>query len=165
MELNQDQLGLNQSQSEVEALSYILFTMGNETFGFPLENVLEIVKPMPITKVPKSPEYVEGVINLRGDILAILQIRKMFGLPSIELTEESRFIVLKIDGFEAGIVVDGVSEVAKIAHSSIKTAPPVVAGLAGSNLAGIAQEGERLLLLLDLPTIFAQWIQPVTSEA
>ncbi|ATO48446.1 chemotaxis protein CheW [Brevibacillus laterosporus] len=165
MELNQDQLGLNQSQSEVEALSYILFTMGNETFGFPLENVLEIVKPMPITKVPKSPEYVEGVINLRGNILAILQIRKMFGLPSIELTEESRFIVLKIDGFEAGIVVDGVSEVAKIAPSSIKTAPPVVAGLDGSNLAGIAQEGERLLLLLDLPTIFAQWIQPVTSEA
>ncbi|WP_232698268.1 chemotaxis protein CheW [Brevibacillus daliensis] len=154
--------GLNRldvaSLVDEESVSYLFFSMGKEIFGFPLGYVTEIVKPMPITTVPRSPQFVEGVINLRGKVLAVLQMRKMFGLPPVDLTDDSRFIVIQLQGFEAAIIVDSVSEVNKIESKNVEPAPLVVAGVEGKYLSGIAKQEEALLLLLDLPTIFAPWV-------
>ncbi|WP_139490152.1 chemotaxis protein CheW [Brevibacillus dissolubilis] len=144
-------------QDEAETLQAILFKMGNEFYGLPIDAVKEIIKPLPVTRFPKSPEYVEGVINLRGQILPIVNLRNKFGLEPLEITEDSRFIDLNLGALKLGIVVDAVSEVERISQKMIEPAPPIVAGVEGKYLRGIAHLGERLVMLLDLDEIFAEW--------
>jgi purine-binding chemotaxis protein CheW len=102
---------------------------------------------------------VEGVIDLRGKILPIVNLRKMFGLPAVEITEETRFVDLQLDGLDVGIVVDQVSEVMHIPTSLIEPAPPIVAGVEGKFLNGIARLQDKLILLLNLDEIFGQWLK------
>ncbi|WP_400164820.1 chemotaxis protein CheW [Brevibacillus sp. TJ4] len=142
-----------------ESVQSILFHMGNEYYGLSISLVREIIKPLPITRFPKSPEYVEGVIDLRGRILPIVNLRKMFGLNSVEITEETRFVDLQLDGLELGIIVDAVSEVVHIPASLIEPAPAIVAGVEGKYLQGIARLNEKLIMLLDVDQIFAQWLK------
>ena len=143
--------------NEDESIQSILFKMGDEFYGLPIDSVKEIIKPLPITRFPKSPPFVEGIINLRGTILPIVNLRKMFGLPPMPLTEESRFIDIHLVGLKIGIVVDGVSEVVRISNRQIEVAPPIICGVEGKYLKGIARMENRLVLLLDLEEIFSQW--------
>lgn len=142
-----------------ESVQSILFRMGDEYYGLSISLVREIIKPLPITRFPKSPEYVEGVIDLRGRILPIVNLRKMFGLNSVEITDETRFVDLQLDGLDLGIVVDAVSEVMHIPASRIEPAPAIVAGVEGKYLQGIARLNEKLIMLLDVDQIFAQWLK------
>jgi len=146
-----------QGELDGEASQCILFKMGEEYYGLSIDSVKEIIKPMPVTRFPKSPPFVEGVIDLRGRILPIVNLRKMFGLEPLQLTDESRFVDIHIEGLNIGIVVDAVSEVVKISRKHIEEAPPMVAGVEGKFLQGIARLDDRLILLLDLDAIFAQW--------
>jgi purine-binding chemotaxis protein CheW len=144
-------------ETEGESVQSILFQMGNEYYGLPISLVKEIIKPLPITRFPKSPPYVEGVIDLRGRILPIINLRTMFGLQPLPLTEDSRFVDVQLGNLSIGIIVDAVSEVVRIAQKQIEPAPPIVAGVEGKYLTGIARMQDRLILLLDLDEIFAQW--------
>jgi len=145
--------------TDEETVQSILFRMGKEYYGLSISLVREIIKPLPITRFPKSPDYVEGVIDLRGKILPIVNLRKMFGLPAVEITEETRFVDLQLDGLDVGIVVDQVSEVMHIPTSLIEPAPPIVAGVEGKFLNGIARLQDKLILLLNLDEIFGQWLK------
>lgn len=144
-------------ETEGESVQSILFKMGDEYYGLPISLVTEIIKPLPITRFPKSPPYVEGVIDLRGRILPIVNLRKMFGLEPMPLTEESRFVDIQLDRLSIGVVVDEVSEVVRISKKQIEAAPPIVSGVDGKYLNGIARVDEKLILLLDLDEVFAQW--------
>lgn len=155
----------NRHAIEEEAVQTILFKMGDETYGFAISTVKEIIKPLPITRFPKSPPYVEGIINLRGHVLPIVNLRSMFGLAPVPITEETRFIDIHLTGLKIGIVVDAVSEVVNISQSMVEAAPPIVSGVDGKFLKGVAHVGDRLVLLLDLDVIFSQWTKiPETSQ-
>ncbi|MGG4497059.1 chemotaxis protein CheW [Brevibacillus reuszeri] len=135
----------------------ILFKMGNEYYGLPISLVREIIKPLPVTRFPKSPPYVEGVIDLRGRILPIINLPKMFGLePTLE-TDDTRFVDLQLEGLSIGIIVEAVSEVLNIPQKLIEPAPPIIAGVDGKYLQGIARMNDKLIMLLDVDEIFGQW--------
>ncbi|RNB70744.1 chemotaxis protein CheW [Brevibacillus panacihumi] len=138
----------------------ILFKMGEEYYGLSISLVREIIKPLPVTRFPKSPIFVEGVIDLRGKILPIINLRKMFGLDPLEITEDTRFVDLQLDGLNLGIVVDAVSEVMHIPQKLIEPAPPIIAGVEGKYLQGIARLDDKLIMLLDIDEIFGQWKKP-----
>lgn len=145
------------------SLQTILFKMGDEYYGLPIEAIKEIIKPLPVTRFPRSPHYVEGIIDLRNKILPIINLRKLFGLEAIALTEESRFIDIHMEGMQVGIVVDAVSEVVRIPVSQIEAAPALIAGVDGKYLYGIARLQDRLILLLDLNATLAS-IQPAAQN-
>ncbi|MET3288012.1 chemotaxis protein CheW [Brevibacillus fluminis] len=146
-----------------DSLQTILFRMGDEFYGLPIEAIKEIIKPLPVTRFPRSPQYVEGIIDLRNKILPIINLRKLFGLESIPLTEESRFIDIHMEGMQVGIVVDAVSEVVRIPVSQVEAAPALIAGVDGKYLYGVARLQDRLILLLDLNATLAS-IQPGTAQ-
>ncbi|MGG1659401.1 chemotaxis protein CheW [Brevibacillus sp. NRS-1366] len=135
----------------------ILFKMGNEYYGLSIALVREIIKPLPVTRFPKSPPFVEGVIDLRGRILPIISLRKMFGLEPLAETDDTRFVDLQLEGLNIGIIVDAVSEVMNIPQQLIEPAPPIIAGVEGKYLQGIARMNEKLIMLLDVDEIFGQW--------
>ncbi|EJL41887.1 chemotaxis protein CheW [Brevibacillus agri] len=144
-------------EAEAATAQSILFKMGSEYYGLSIALVREIIKPLPITRFPKSPVYVEGVIDLRGRILPIVNLRKMFGLEPIAQTDDTRFVDLQLEGLNIGIIVDAVSEVMNIPQHLIEPAPPIVAGVEGKYLQGIARLDDKLIMLLDVDEIFGQW--------
>jgi purine-binding chemotaxis protein CheW len=143
--------------AQMETVQCILFKMGDEYYGLSISLVREIIKPLPVTRFPKSPAYVEGVIDLRGRILPIINLRKMFGLAPMETTEDTRFVDLQLEGLDLGIIVDAVSEVMNIPKNLIEPAPPIIAGVEGKYLLGIARLNDKLIMLLDVDEIFGQW--------
>ncbi len=142
---------------EGDTIQCILFKMGNEYYGLSISTVKEIIKPLPVTKIPKSPPFVEGVIDLRGRILAIVNVRSIFGLDPLPLTDESRFVDIQLDGLNLGIVVEAVSEVVRIPVKQIEPAPAMIAGVEGKFLKGIARFEDKLILLMDVEEVFARW--------
>ncbi len=135
----------------------ILFKMGNEYYGLSISLVREIIKPLPVTRFPKSPPYVEGVVDLRGRILPIINLRSMFGVDPLAETDDTRFVDLQLEGLNVGIIVDAVSEVMSIPQNLIEAAPPIIAGVEGKYLQGIARLNDKLIMLLDVDEIFGQW--------
>lgn len=147
----------SQGETQGATSQSILFKMGDEFYGLSISLVKEIIKPLPVTRFPKSPPYVEGVIDLRGRILPIINLRKMFGLEPAAETDDTRFVDLQLDGLNVGIIVDAVSEVMSIPQHLIEAAPPIVAGVEGKYLQGIARLNDKLIMLLDVDEIFGQW--------
>jgi purine-binding chemotaxis protein CheW len=116
---------------------------------------MEIIRTMEITKVPKAPIFVEGVINLRGLVIPIIDLRRRFGLQAKAGTTDTRIIVIEINGMTVGFVVDSVSEVLRIPASTVEPAPPVVAGLDSDYISGVGKLQDRLLILLDLDKLLS----------
>ncbi len=128
----------------------VVFDLGNEHYGVDITAVEGIVKLQSITAVPRAPHFVEGVTNLRGKILPVIDLRKRFGLPAGEATNETRIVVVEMGGSTVGIVVDGVSEVLRVAPEAIEPPSPLMMTVDSSFIRGIAKVGERLVILLDL---------------
>lgn len=128
----------------------VTFSLGTEEFGVDIMKVQEIIRIPPITRVPKAPSYVEGVINLRGNVIPVVNLRKRFGMPLGEETDLSRVVVLQFSGKVFGVRVDGVSEVLRLGSEAIEPPPPVALGMDAHFIRGIGKIGERLLILLNL---------------
>ncbi|TLY20890.1 MAG: chemotaxis protein CheW [Nitrospirae bacterium] len=139
-----------------EMLQLVTFNLGSEEFALDILLVQEINRRVEITKVPKTPEFVEGVINLRGKIVPVLDLRKRFGLVGHEFTAQSRIIVVNIDNRVLGLLVDSVSEVLQIPAHTIEPPPPLVAGIDAAYIKGIGKFEDRLLILLDLGKILSK---------
>jgi len=138
-----------QSVAGIE-FQFVVFRLGNEEYGIPITQVKEINRLIRTTKVPRSPAFVEGIINLRGQIIPIIDMKKRFDLPLTEYTEEARIIVIQVADHTFGVEVDSVSEVLRINSSDIEPAPHIVCGIDSRYITGVAKVGERLLILLDL---------------
>jgi len=139
-----------------EMLQLVTFNLGSEEFALDILLVQEINRRVEITKVPKTPEFVEGVINLRGKIVPVLDLRKRFGLVGHEFTAQSRIIVVNIDNRVLGLLVDSVSEVLQIPAHTIEPPPPLVAGIDAAYIKGIGKFEDRLLILLDLGKVLSK---------
>ncbi|UWG98318.1 chemotaxis protein CheW [Dehalobacter sp. DCM] len=131
----------------------VTFSLGTEEFGVDIMKVQEIIRIPPITRVPKAKSYVEGVINLRGIVIPIVNLRTRFGMPSAVETDLSRIIVLQIEGKVFGIMVDSVAEVLRLNDDAIEPPPPIALGMDANFIRGVGKIGERLLILLKLDQI------------
>src|SRR5438132_7750146 len=132
------------------------FQLGAELYGVEISRVHEIIRLQAVTRVPRTPTFVEGVINLRGKVIPVVDLRRRFGLPTAEHTRASRIVVVEIGDQVVGIIVDGVSEVLRVSSGTIEPPSPVVAGVDSEYIHGIAKLPERLVILLDLDRVLAR---------
>lgn len=131
----------------------VVFQLGAEFYGVDIARVHEIIRLQTITRVPRAPAFVEGVINLRGKVIPVVDLRRRFGLESSEHTRASRIVVVEIGDNVVGVIVDGVSEVLRVTGASIEPPSPVVAGIESEYIYGIAKLDDRLVILLDLDRV------------
>jgi purine-binding chemotaxis protein CheW len=136
---------------------YLTFFLAGEEYGLEILKVSEIIGMQPVTRVPRMPEFVRGVINLRGKVIPITDLRRKFGME-VAGQDDSCIIVVQMKGVQTGIVVDSVSEVVAIAEADIEDAPSFGAGIHTEFLLGIGKQNGRVKLLLDIDKVL------VTSE-
>lgn len=144
----------NQRNAGSEQLQLVTFEVANEEFAVDILAVQEINRMMELTRVPQSPADVEGVINLRGKIIPVLDLRKRFGFPVGERNEQNRIIVVEVTGRVLGFIVDRVHEVLRIDSSIVEPAPAMVCSIDSDFIAGVGKLDDRLLILLDLTKLF-----------
>jgi len=133
-----------------EILQIVTFKLGNEEYAVDILEVQEINRMVEITSIPNAPSYVEGVINLRGKVIPVINLRKKFGLDSKEMDSQSRIMVVDI-GSTVGLIVDSVSEVLRLSSDTIEPPPPMTAGNGSSEyIKGVGKLADRLLILLDI---------------
>lgn len=128
----------------------VSFRLGDEEYGVDIMTVQEIILVGCITQVPEVPEHVLGVINLRGNVIPILNLRRRFGLPERAANEATRIVVMNLHGRTVGVVVDGVSEVLRLTPEEISPPPASLAGVGKDYVLGLARRKDRLLILLDM---------------
>ncbi len=141
---------LRQSEQQQSEQQLVLFDLANEAYGMDIGVVLEIIRMQEITKVPRTPEFVEGIINLRGKIIPVVDLRKRFSLPVTDETADNRIVVVDIDGQGIGMVVDAVAEVMRINSGSIEPPSEAITTQESDYLLGIAKLDDRLIILLDM---------------
>ena len=136
-------------------LHIVGFRVGRETYGVPITSLHEIVRVPEITAVPDAPDYLEGVINLRGKIVSVMDLRKRFGAKQAALKRQNRILVVEHAGRLAGLIVDSASEVLKIPSEDVE-APPAVFQEGGLNcVTGLGKVRGRLIVLLDMSKLLA----------
>jgi purine-binding chemotaxis protein CheW len=134
-----------------ELIQLVSFKLEEEEYGVNVLKVREIIRMPSITRVPNTPHYVEGVINLRGKVIPIMSIRRRFGLGEVENDKSTRIMVMDVDGELMGFIVDSVSEVIRVSAREIQPPPPVAtSGVDQECMSGVINQPERLLVLLDL---------------
>ncbi|MEM7622348.1 MAG: chemotaxis protein CheW [Planctomycetota bacterium] len=142
-------------QGGSEQLQLVTFVVANEEFAVDILAVHEINRMMDLTRVPQSPPEVEGVINLRGRIIPVVDLRRRFGMAQADRTEQSRIVVVEILGRVIGFIVDRVNEVLRIPSRIVDNAPQMATSISSDFIAGVGKLDDRLLILLDLPRLFA----------
>ena len=136
---------------------YVIFRVADEEYGVPIDVVQEIVRiPDQLTRVPKAPAFIEGVVNLRGAVLPVIDQRRRFALPDMARNDRQRIMVFTIRGLRTGFIVDSVSEVLKILRSQISSAPDAAANeeSAISRVANIVA-AKRMILMLDVERLLS----------
>lgn len=134
-----------------EDVKVIVFGLGNEEYGIEVDKVRTIERMMPITRVPKTPPFIKGVINLRGIVVPVLHLSGRFNLEESAPTEHTRIIVVAVNEMEVGFIVDSANDVVDINEEDIDTPPEIVGGIQAKYLRGIAKINEdRLLIMLNL---------------
>lgn len=134
-------------------LQLVGFRIGKEIFGVPINLVHEIVRVPEITSVPDAPECIEGVINLRGKIISIVDLRKRFGETQIEASRKNRILVAEIDNKMVGLIVDAASEVIRLPESEIEAPPEIFEESDVKYVTGVGKLNGRLVILIDLTKI------------
>ncbi len=129
---------------------YVIFKLEGESYGIPIEYVKTIEKMTEMTRVPNAPEYVEGVINLRGEVVPIINMRKRFDLPVPEEAGDTRTIILELEEISVGMIVDSSSEVLSIEDSAIDQTISLDAAVQDDHIRGIGKIDERMIILLNL---------------
>ena len=146
----------NTSAEKAENRQLVLFVMADSEFGLDISHVREVIRVPEITHMPRTPRFVEGIINLRGRILPVLDLKKRFGLPATQETPLTRVKIVEWKGQIIGFWVDCVKEVLRVPVSNIAKPPDMILTIAGQYLEGIVEVKDRLLILLDMDRILNQ---------
>lgn len=144
---------MSDENKRTEEKQFVVFNLSKEVYGVDIAKVWEIITMQPITKVPHTAEFIEGIINLRGRVIPVLDLRKRFGLPVEEFTRATRIVVIEIENNTLGMIVDGVSEVLRIAGDVVEAPPPAITNIDADYLEGVAKLDERLVILLNLDKV------------
>lgn len=140
----------------IEYTQYIKIRLGDEFFGIDIKHIDNIVRMQHITRVPKSENYIKGVINLRGVVIPVFSLRLKMGLPEIEESKSNRIIILKIEGDLVGIIVDEVKEVVNIAENDVEKVYRDASDPIQNFLLGVGKENGSLVSLLDINEVLSE---------
>lgn len=132
---------------------FVIFKLEEEHYGVNIITVESIIKVQEITKMPHVPDFVEGITNLRGVVIPVIDLRKRFNLPQTAETKDTRIIVVEMNGVMAGMVVDAVTEVVRVPEDNIEPPSPMVSSVDTAFITGIAKVDKRLIILLDLSKV------------
>lgn len=139
---------------EGETLKVILFKLGNETYGVPIDQVVSIERVQSLTRVPNVADFVAGIMNLRGLIVPVLDMRKRFDMGAVEHSKDSRIIIVEIEEMTVGLMVDAAKEVLDISKENIEQTPDIVGGPEAEYINGVAKmDNDELLILLNLKRV------------
>ena len=137
-----------------EDIKVIVFKLGSEEYGIEVEKVQTIERMMPLSRVPKTYSFIKGVINLRGVVIPVIDLRGRFGIEEAEYSDQTRVIIVSVNDMEVGFIVDSANDVIDLNRDSIDTPPDVVGGIKAKYLDGVAKIGEeRLLIMLNLSEV------------
>lgn len=150
--------------SDQRAGKYLTFYLGAEEFGIPVMSVREIMGLQDITAVPQTPSHVRGVINLRGKVIPVIDLRLKFGMPEGEYGQRTSIVVVKVDEVMMGLIVDGVSEVLNLNAGDIEDTPDFGRGIETPYILGMAKTKGKVRMLLDIEQVLsAQDLQGLTA--
>jgi len=142
--------------SDETIFQLVTFKIENEEFGINILKVQEINRMMNITNIPKTSEFVKGVINLRGKIIPVLDLRRKLGFPEKPYDKSTKIIVVECNGFIMGFIVDSVSEVLRLPKSTVERPPEaIVSGISSEFIEGIGKFNEKIFVLLNLDKLFS----------
>jgi purine-binding chemotaxis protein CheW len=139
----------------VATIQVVSFKLGSEEYGVDIAQVQEINRMVAITHVPRAPQFMEGVINLRGQLIPIIDLRTRFGMPRAEHTKNTRIVVTEIGSKRVGMVVDSVSEVLRLDVGQIEDAPEMISGIDTEYIRGVGKIEDRLIIMLDLARVIS----------
>jgi purine-binding chemotaxis protein CheW len=148
-----------------DVLQLVTFRLGKEEFSVDILKVQEIIRLMELTRVPKAPEFIEGVINLRGKVIPVMDLRKRFCMPPAEDTSSARIIVVELKDTTVGFRVDGVSEVLRLAADTVEPPPTMVCGVETEYIKGVGKLDDRLIILLDVEKVLTEKDHASLGEA
>ena len=137
----------------IESLQLVSFRLAEEEYGIEITKVREIILPGEITRLPRAPDDIKGLMNLRNEVIPVVDLRRRFGLPAQEPTNETRIIVVSVRGKTLGMIVDAVNEVLRAPQEQLVPPPAAVAGLGHEYLTGLVKFDGRLLILLDIDRV------------
>lgn len=132
---------------------YVIFRLDSTEFAVPIEEVTRILRLTKCTRIPRAPAFLEGVINLHGDIVPVVDLRKRFQLAGTPSDDEARIVVVEMDDQRVGLIVDAVTEILRLPPAAIDPPPAMVADINGVYLAGVATQDDRLFIILDLSRV------------
>ncbi len=152
---------------------FLTFCLGREEYGLPILAVREIIGLIDVTPLPQTPSYVKGVINLRGKIIPVIELRAKFGLPTVSYTAETCILVVEVESeeegagaFQLGIIVDSVREVLDISRSNIEPPPNFGTSIPLSAIQGMGKVKDKVVILLDINSVgAAQGLEKLTADA
>lgn len=138
------------ADSNDEVLQWVTYRLGDETYGINVMQVQEVLRYTEIAPVPGAPDYVLGIINLRGNVVTVIDTRARFGLPPSDVTDNTRIVIIESDEQVVGILVDSVAEVVYLRSSEIESAPNVGTEESAKFIQGVSNREGELLILVDL---------------
>lgn len=142
-------------QQAGESRQLVVFSIADEIYGVDIHQVKEIIRVPEITRVPRTPDFVEGVVNLRGSVIPVLDLRKRFGFASGEASSDQRIVVMEVANQTVGMIVDSVSEVLQVDVEEVEAPSPYVVSVDSQYIAGIVKLDERLIILLDADRVLS----------
>ena len=140
-------------QEDTQKGKFLTFNLGDEVYGIGIDMVTEIIGILPITKVPEQPDHIMGVVNLRGKIISVLDMRLRFKKPFLDYNERTCIVVVSLQDLSIGLIVDCVAEVINIAEENIVDLPPTRTGFSNNYIKNIGKVGDDVKLLLDCEKI------------
>ncbi len=151
-----NQMEMLEAEEDTQQGKYLTFAIGEEEYGLDIGQVTEIIGIQPVTALPEMPGYVKGVVNLRGKVFPVIDMRLRFNKPQREYDERTCIIVVDIQGVTMGLIVDRVLEVIKLDDADIAPPPDARTGILNRYLKGIGKSGEGVKLLIDAQTLFVE---------
>ena len=157
MQENMLKIDKNDEEDDENVLQLVIFQLGGEEFAVDIMQVQEIIRMPESTRIPQAPDYVKGVINLRGKIIVVINLDVKFNIEAKEIDENSRVIVVEVEDNVLGMVVDSVSEVIRLPHSNVENAPDIITSkIKAEYIQGVGKLDDRLLILLDLKRVLQE---------
>ena len=148
--MSEDRTTMAASDSSDEVLQWVTYRLDDETYGINVMQVQEVLRYTEIAPVPGAPDYVLGIINLRGNVVTVIDTRSRFGLPPTDITDSTRIVIIESDEQVVGILVDSVAEVVYLRSSEIDSAPNVGTEESAKFIQGVSNRSGQLLILVDL---------------
>ena len=142
-------------EEKFTSMQIVCFKIGKEDYGIEILKVQEILKLPKITSLPKSIDYIMGVIDLRGKVLPVIALSRRFEIEESDINRSRKAIVVNIKGKEVALAIDSVSSVARVETKDIEPPPPIVKGISGRYIVGIAKVGDDFIVILDIDQIFS----------